>query len=188
MIETQRPATVETIKNELDHIYGDDPWYGGSIKAVLDSLNPTFAFHSPGYGMHSVAELVAHMISWREFAEQRLAGNNEYLPDQEQTFNWKRFSPKKKMAWEIMKNRLQSNQQALLGKLEQADNSLLHRKVPGKPYTFYYMLMGILQHDVYHLGQIVYIHKLLNKKKGIRAGVLNYSFRVFPYEVLAKQK
>ena len=33
--------------------------------------------------------------------------------------------------------------------------------VPGHDYSYYVMLHGIVQHDVYHAGQIALIKKLL---------------------------
>lgn len=178
----------ESIKEQLELIYDGDPWYGNAIKPALESVNPILVFDSPGNGMHSIAELVTHMITWREFTEGRLTGETEYLPNQEQTFDWKRFSSDKKLVWSILTDRLDASQKRLLELLNQKGDSILDQPVAGKPYTFRYLLMGIVHHDLYHLGQIVYVNKLLITKNSPRAGILNYNFRVYPYENLALTK
>ena len=45
----------------------------------------------------------------------------------------------------------------------------LHEKVAGREYDFYIMLHGIIQHDIYHSGQIMVIKKSIptpNASKG----------------------
>jgi len=45
--------------------------------------------------------------------------------------------------------------------LQQQQDSLLIERVPERDYNFRKLLYGIVQHDIYHLGQIAYITKLL---------------------------
>lgn len=154
---------AQNIEKQLTLIYDGEPWYGNSIKKVLESVNPDCIFDSPGKGMHSIAELVTHMIAYRKFAEERLQGDTDDPPEQEETFNWKNLAAPKNRFWETAVKQLQINQKNLCRLLEQADDALPDQTVPGKSYTFQYMLEGIVRHDLYHLGQIVYINKLLNQ-------------------------
>lgn len=188
MINTRKANATETIKEQLKLIYNGDPWYGGSITSVMDSVNPKLVFDSPGRGMHSIAELAAHMLAYRIFAEERLWGSSDPPPEQEQTFDWAAFSPDKKRVWNMIINRLELNQQNLLTLLDRYDDSILDQNVAGKPYSFSYLLTGILQHDLYHLGQIVYINKLLGNKSMNRKDSSNYDFNVFSFENLAHLK
>lgn len=178
-----------SIKEQLKLIYDGDPWYENAIKPVLESVNPALVFDLSGKKMHSIAELVTHMITWREFAERRLRGETESIPNQEQTFDWKKFSSDKKRVWSILKNRLDSSQKHLPELINQMDDSILNQRVAGKPYIFRYLLMGIVHHDLYHLGQIIYIQKLLNKEsKPPDRGILRYSYRVFHYKAMTLMK
>jgi hypothetical protein len=43
-------------------------------------------------------------------------------------------------------------------------DELLQQTVPGRKYNFRKLLNGIVQHDIYHLGQIAYIQKILREK------------------------
>lgn len=181
-------SELERIVNQLELIYGGDPWYGSSIKQILESVNPDRVYERPGAGVHSIAELAAHMITWREFVKMRLRGNAEYLPDQEGSFDWKRWYPEPGNAWNALKNKLAENQQYLLTLLSQNDDTLLNRVVANKPYSFQYLLNGIIQHDLYHLGQISYIHKMHQTKNHTVNTGGSYDFRVFSYENLSLLK
>ncbi|HLR31471.1 MAG TPA: hypothetical protein VK074_03210 [Fodinibius sp.] len=72
--------------------------------------------------------------------------------------------------------------------MDQYDEALFEKKVCGKSYSYRNLLMGLLQHDICHLGQIEFINKSLSQKKNPSKGILKYSFRVFPFESLAQQK
>lgn len=186
---TDNPISeLKQLTGRLSENFEGDPWYGNSVLSILGSVDPGFVFIAPGTGTHSIAELVAHMISWRAFAVHRLQGDDEFLPEQEETFDWKRFSARRANAWRVLLDHLKSNQKLLLDLARQNDDSLLERKVAGKSYTYRYLLQGILDHDLYHLGQIAYIHKMLQTTYNPKNSLFQYSFRVFPYEDLCSQK
>ncbi len=188
MESTISTSELNRIINQLDQAFDKDPWYGKSITSILDSVDPDLALDTPTPGLHSIAELVAHIITWREFAEKRLRGDTNYLPDQEKSFHWQQRFPEKSDAWKRLKDQLTESHQKLLSLLHENDDSLLNQSVAGKPYNFRYMLNGIIQHDLYHIGQITLIRKMLETKSTPKPGFLKYSCRIFPYEKLSRQK
>jgi hypothetical protein len=48
--------------------------------------------------------------------------------------------------------------------VEQQTDDLLDKQVAERDYNFRKLFHGVLQHDVYHLGQIAYIVKMLRKQ------------------------
>ena len=57
---------------------------------------------------------------------------------------------------------LSLSQEELITELEKReDDEFLEEIVPGREYDFYTMLHGILQHDLYHSGQISILKKSL---------------------------
>lgn len=104
-------------------------------------------------------------------------------PTKRGVFDWKRWYPEPGNAWNALKNKLAENQQYLLTLLSQND-----RVVANKPYSFQYLLNGIIQHDLYHLGQISYIHKMHQTKNHTVNTGGSYDFRVFSYENLSLLK
>lgn len=181
-------SELNRIINQLDQAFDKDPWYGKSISTILDSVDPDLAFDPPEPGVHSIAELVTHIITWREFAEKRLAGDTNYLLGQEESFQWQQRFPERSDAWNLLRSQLSDGHQNLLSLLHQNDDSLLDQPVAGKPYNFRYLLNGIIQHDLYHIGQISLIRKMLETKNTPNPGFLKYSYRIFPYQKLSRQK
>jgi hypothetical protein len=51
----------------------------------------------------------------------------------------------------------------LIAAVEAMPEAQLSEQVPGKPgahYNFYYMLQGLVQHELYHAGQIALLKKI----------------------------
>jgi len=57
---------------------------------------------------------------------------------------------------------LTATHQELMATLEMADDSLLDEKVDYRDYNFRTLLDGLLTHNIYHVGQIAVVHKLLS--------------------------
>ncbi|SMO46270.1 DinB family protein [Fodinibius sediminis] len=182
--------SLQQIEKQLALVFEGDPWYGPSMRSILTSLDTRFLFKTPAAGVHSIAELLAHILAWRRFAEQQLRGQTGELPEQEETFDWSRFCTDAQKVWPVMLDELRSNQRSLLALLRQYDDTILDQRVHGKPYSYRYLLTGIIQHDLYHFGQIAYIQKILTPEKDRKPvpGLLTYSYRVFPFENLSLLK
>ncbi len=50
----------------------------------------------------------------------------------------------------------------IIKELKTKEDSSLKEKVDYRSYNFQFLLNGLIEHTIYHLGQIAYIHKLLN--------------------------
>ena len=48
----------------------------------------------------------------------------------------------------------------LVKELSTKDNDFLNETVPGSEYDYYTLIHGIIQHDIYHAGQIVILKKM----------------------------
>ena len=51
--------------------------------------------------------------------------------------------------------------QHFITQLEKFDDAKLQAIVPGRPYDFYHLFHGIVQHSLYHGGQIAMLKKAL---------------------------
>jgi uncharacterized damage-inducible protein DinB len=127
-------------------------WHGPPVMEVLKEVTPDQADRRLG-SHHSIHELVAHMTAWRVFALEKLNGNEAYDVSEEQNF------PDQPLPWADTLNALRRSQEELLTALGKLTAAKLSEKVPGKKYSFYTLLHGIIHHDLYHLGQIALIRK-----------------------------
>ena len=145
-------------------MYDGHPWYGESICQILEKVTPAKAYWQPAKGAHSIVQIVSHMIYWRQALIKRLAGNLEYKPSMKSEENWKSNDQLKKIGWKSLKQLLTTSQEQLLALLSKENDSLLKRQYSDKA-TFQDLINGILQHDLYHSGQIAYLKSIYHNNK-----------------------
>jgi uncharacterized damage-inducible protein DinB len=147
---------------EIKEIYENDPWYGRNAKKLLEEVDEQIAYEKPS-GQHSIIEIIWHMINWKEFAISRIRKNEKDLHYYE-TNDWRVLDHNDKALWQQGLHRLYQTQNELVELIQQQKDELLSQPVAERNYDFRKLLNGIADHDVYHLGQIAYINKLLKQK------------------------
>ena len=135
----------------IENTFSGPAWHGPSLLETIQEIPATAALRkSPA--THRIIELVLHMAVWRNFVTRRLLGDNAFeVSDQEnfpQSEDWG-------LAIEIIKK----SQTDLLDALKKFPIERLAETVPSRGYDFYTMLHGIIQHDTYHIGQVVLLKK-----------------------------
>ncbi len=135
----------------LQNTYNGAAWHGPSVMEVLNKINVEQAFHSSEH-IHRICELVQHITAWRTFAIKRLQGEQHYEVSQSE--NWKFYKNKDTAAWEEIKSNLSKSQETLLNVLINLTDEMLNDEVDGKAYSYYTLIHGVIQHDLYHLGEI----------------------------------
>lgn len=151
---------VSFILSQLEALYSGDPWFGRSVKALLHEVDEATAFAQLN-AQHSILQLVWHMVNWRAFTV------NSLKPEKPVSFydenDWRKLDHTDKSLWPEGLIRLDETQDELIDLLQEIDDSALAIEVPGRKYDFRYLLHGLIQHDIYHAGQIAYVTKALNK-------------------------
>lgn len=151
---------VQNIINSLNDAYEGDPWFGRNAKALLRDVDENIAFEKPN-GQHSILELVWHMITWREFVISRMKTDEAKDLTYFESNDWRELDHADISLWQKGVQRLETTQRELLQVLEEQTDEMLDQNVDERTYTFRKLLNGIIQHDIYHLGQIAYVTKLL---------------------------
>jgi uncharacterized damage-inducible protein DinB len=126
---------------------------------ILKRVTPAKAFWQPAEGAHSIAQITSHMIYWRQALIKRLNGDIEYKPSMKSEDNWKSNDQLKRKGWKALKKSLDESQAHLLSLLTLQKDSLLKRKYSDRA-SFQDLINGILQHDLYHTGQIAYLKSI----------------------------
>jgi uncharacterized damage-inducible protein DinB len=154
---------ILNIAEQLKDVYEGEPWFGRNAKALLQDAGAVDVFHKLN-GQHSILELLWHVITWRDFTLSRLqpssVQNSRYFEQQD----WQLSNVTNTNLWHDGLKKLELTQMELVDVLQQQKDSLLVQTVPERTYTFRTLLYGIVQHDIYHLGQIAYITKFLKGK------------------------
>ena len=153
---------IEQITQQIEDVYQGDPWFGRSVKSLLGDVTANISFEKPN-NQHSILELLWHMITWREFTIKSLRNDEEKTPQYFEKNDWRDLDHNDKSLLEKGVQRLDETQSELIEALQHQQDSRLNEIVPGKKYNFRNLLYGIIHHDIYHIGQVAYVIKLLHK-------------------------
>jgi len=145
-MENNRIATL------LEKTFNGPAWHGPSVMEALNDFSLQKVSNKIGES-HSIIELVQHMTTWRNFTAKRLAGDNEYEVTDEDNFP-------KETDWTVAISNLKQSHVNLTTALKAFPEDKLFTTVPTRNYDFYNLLHGIIQHDIYHTGQIILLKKL----------------------------
>ena len=151
------------ISEQLKDAYEGDPWFGRSAKALLAEVDEKIAFEKVN-GQHCLVELLWHMITWREFTISRLQPDRSRSLQYFEQNDWRELDRSERNLWHKGLHRLDETQALLIAAIEKRTDDLLEQTVPQRQYNYRKLLYGIIQHDIYHLGQIAYIVKALRSK------------------------
>ncbi|MDV3308979.1 MAG: DinB family protein [Cyclobacteriaceae bacterium] len=147
----------------VDHfreVYDGSPWYGDNIVTKLGNLTDDTALARPVQGMHSVGEVVSHMTYWRQSVISRLQKDSSFQASVNSEDNWKDLARLKAEGWEAVHRAFVTSQEQLVRVLSQQSDDILDQEYSdGRTYD--YLIRGVINHDVYHLGQIGLIRKFV---------------------------
>lgn len=147
---------------QLEQLYHGGSWQAESFTEKLKGIDEATAFAAPVPGVHSVGEVIWHCIYWRTVLIKRFQGNHTYREETMQNLNFVPADELKKKGWETLKAEFEKSQGELIGLLRANNDSfLLEEYQPG--YSYDHHLEGIVQHDIYHLGQIGLILRILKQ-------------------------
>lgn len=149
---------VEQLKTNLE----GDNWLDENFKKKLEKISEENAFIRPIPEIHSIAELVAHILIWRVEGIKKLQGikSNVTINSPE---NWRTNEELQKIGWEKLKADLFNSQMELIELLESKSDEYLEENKYASEYSYKYLVEGLIQHDIYHLGQIGITLKLIKK-------------------------
>lgn len=152
MTETHR------INSQLKRAHQGEAWHGPSLRELLEGVTAEQAAAHPIPGAHSIWELVNHIISWEQIAKLRLEGDPVKNPPDE--MNFPPVNDASEAAWQKTLNELAASNQSLRDAVKKIGDDKLDKIVPEANYSNYAMLHGVIQHDLYHAGQIALLKKL----------------------------
>jgi nicotinate-nucleotide pyrophosphorylase (carboxylating) len=151
-------SEVSRILDQLQRARDGDAWHGPPLANILADVSADAAAYRPAVGVHSIAEIVLHLAAWHEAGSRRLRGQ-EYEPPPHE--NWPEVNTLTEPAWQNCLFELRRTFEELCAEVDVLKDEQLDRQVAGKNHSFYVLLHGIVQHDLYHAGQIALLKKLV---------------------------
>src|SRR5436190_2594925 len=152
--------TQYIIKN-FEATLSGQPWFGRAVYEILGEADESKVQTKPNGTEHSMIELLWHMNTWAEFA---LGGLENRTVEQMKTIeanDWRDIDPKTH-TWKEGVEQLKATHNKIIEILKQKEDDIfLGDIVPLRKYNFRFLLNGLIQHNIYHLGQVAYLKKML---------------------------
>ncbi len=151
---------IQSIIRNLENILDGDPWYGRPVYAILREVDSSIAYKKQTPGSHSLIELLYHLLTWAEFTLKRIEKDNINDLDAFEKLDWREIDPKLH-DWDEGLGAFIAAHQQIIALLHTKKDTFLNEIVDYRQYDFRYLLNGLIQHNIYHLGQVAYLKKLL---------------------------
>jgi uncharacterized damage-inducible protein DinB len=153
MSETARLA------DQIRRAFEGEAWHGDSLLEILAGVSAKTAAAHPIPNAHSIWELLLHIQAWDDVTIRR-AGGTAVQPTGEKNFPPVRDTSE--AAWQQAVAGVRKTHEELVRTVAAFPDARLDEQVPGKSqdyYNFFYLFSGIVQHELYHAGQIALLKK-----------------------------
>ena len=147
---------IERIIDQIRRAYDGDAWHGPPLRAILADVSSEAADARPIRGAHSIREIVRHVTFWYDGVRRRLGGE---VVDADEVEQWPEAIDAGAGGWQRELDDLERAHTALLGAVGALNVEDLDGPVPGNPYNTYVLLHGLVQHNLYHAGQVALLKK-----------------------------
>ena len=148
MSETRR------IADQLKRAFEGEAWHGPALMEALAGITAQRAAARPVANAHSIREIVAHVAAWEDAVRRRLGEKVELTDAQD----WPAVGDGER-AWVELLERLERGNHALRDVILGFEDSRLDMRPGENRATAYLLMHGVIQHDLYHAGQISVLKK-----------------------------
>ena len=153
----QDAAEVTNIVDQLERVFEGDAWHGPSLSEILADIPAEQACAHPIPEAHSIWEIVRHTTAWQRAVRERLQGQPlDCLPDDQ---DWPATDDTSETAWCETVRELRAEYDLVSQEARAWSGRELAETIGGQRFTAYQMLHGVIQHIVYHAGQIAILKK-----------------------------
>lgn len=154
-------SAINSIINSLQNVNSGEPWFGRAVYEILDEVDEKKAAVKPNNSEHSLLELLYHMITWADFTLKRIEKDKINDLTAAEELDWRTINPKVH-TWKKGLTEFKAIHKKIISLLKKKDDNFLLEKVDYRKYDFQFLLNGLIQHNIYHLGQVAYLNKILS--------------------------
>ncbi len=147
---------AERLLSDYDTAISGDAWYSDSVWALLTTITPEIAAFRAAPGAHSIWELVEHMMYWENVARRRMSEPTAASEE----LNFPAMPDPTVENWQALLQRFRDSNRLYREALLRLDAAELDNPTPGATKSFHQLAQGIIQHHVYHAGQIAMLKRL----------------------------
>ena len=148
---------VERILDQYDRAMNGDAWHGDPVWTILDEISAEQAGSRAHPNTHSIWELVSHMTFWETEVNRRLHRLPARSPDE---LNFPAAPQPTEENWKSTLAAFRQSNAEFRKSLAQLDPAGLDLPAPGRDKSIYVEAHGVIQHNLYHAGQIAILRKI----------------------------
>ena len=157
----------ERLVDQYDRNLGGDAWHGDNVWKILEAVRPEQAFQRVLPGSHTIWELVAHMTFWETEVCRRLRSQ----PGQpEEELNFPPMPEATDENWRKVLDEFRHSNEEFRSEVLKLRDTDLDQPLSSPTRTVYVEVNGVIQHHLYHAGQIAILRNNLPVSK-VKAGL-----------------
>ena len=147
---------VQRITDQLHRAFYGEAWHGPAVMELLDKLTAAQAATRPLRSAHSLWEITLHIGAWIDAVRRRVMGEKVELNDAQ---DWPPVKSPSDEAWQETLTELKRRHEALEKVVVALNDAQLEQLAPSRTTTIYFLIHGLVQHNLYHAGQIAILSK-----------------------------
>jgi uncharacterized damage-inducible protein DinB len=153
---------VERITDQLKRAVTGSAWHGPAVEEILTGITAEQAASRPFSEAHNIWELLLHTTAWLQACRRRLEGHRAQLTDEE---DWSKVTDTSERAWNETIAAMTRAYEGLSSAISRLDDSKLDQPIVEGMSSVYVTLHGVVQHTLYHAGQIAILKKAISERQ-----------------------
>lgn len=149
----------ERLSDQIRRAFEGEAWHGDSVLEILRGVDAKTAAAKPVPDAHSIWEILLHIGAWDDVIIRRAQGNIVEPTDEE---SFPTVSDTSDAAWRAAISKVKATHDELVKTVSAFPEARLRERVPGKEegyHDFYHTFSGVVQHELYHAGQMALLKK-----------------------------
>jgi uncharacterized damage-inducible protein DinB len=147
---------VKHLLSQLRRAYEGEAWHGPALMEILAGVTAAQAARRPIPSSHTIWEIVLHISAWESAVTSRLEGRYAAEPDEG---DWPAIAGTDDAAWQATLAALDRTHHRLREAVSRFDEGRLHERLAEGKESAFFAINGVIQHTLYHAGQIVLLKK-----------------------------
>ena len=147
-------SEIARIVEQLKQVHEGEAWHGPSVGEALEGVSAAGAAKRPIAKGHNIREIVHHVRVTDALVRAHVTGEAAA-----EEADWPSVTEASEADWRAAIDTLKAAQRALREAVSRLPEARLHENIPGKGHSYWYELLGVLHHDLYHAGQISLLKK-----------------------------
>jgi uncharacterized damage-inducible protein DinB len=151
---------IQALIRRIGNVHYGQPWFGRALVALLEEVDEKKVTTRPMGSGPSMLELLWHMNTWAGFTLKRLELDKEEDLASFEKLDWRTLDPRLH-SWKKGVAVFKKTQKKIIGLLKKKEDAFLKEMVDYRNYNYQFLLNGMIEHNIYHTGQIIFLNKML---------------------------